>query len=39
MIEFKMARDVKNTAEASGHDIDWSCARRIVRRLLKRCAA
>lgn len=38
MIEFKLARDVKNAAERTGHDIDWPHARKIVRRLLKRCA-
>lgn len=35
-IEFKMARDVREAARAAGQDIDWSQARRIVRKAMQR---
>ncbi len=34
-IEFKMARDVREAARASGQDIAWSQARRIVRKMMR----
>lgn len=34
-IEFKMARDVREAARVAGQDIDWSQARRIVRKMMR----